>query len=58
MRGDGLDAEQFPPSICKVPFTWIYYGTEYKMNFYAGFVGVMVEDESIRPAKNYFIGYQ
>ena len=58
-RGDiGLDTDQFPPSVCSVPFTWIYYGTEYKMNFYAGFIGIQAIDESLRPAKNYFIGYQ
>ena len=58
-RGDiGLDTSHFPPSVCSVPFTWLYYGEKYEMNFYAGFVGIKEEDGSIRACKNYFIGYK
>ena len=29
----------FPPGIVDTPFIWEYYGTEFKMHFYAGFMG-------------------
>lgn len=38
-----LDPVDFGPGLCETPFTWQYFGTEYKMLLRGGLVGVVMD---------------
>ncbi len=48
---------KFPSGLSKADVFWNYHGTEYKMEFYAGFVGVKQNRETLalRPEINWVI---
>ena len=45
------ELKKFPSGISKAPFTWNYFGVDYKMEFNAGFVGCTQDEKtlSLRP---------
>lgn len=40
----GVTTDQFPSGLVHVPFNWLYFGTHFKMEFVAGFLGVSQAD--------------
>lgn len=47
----GISTNMLPTSLSKVPFIWDYYGTDYEMEFIAGFTSFTQEENSfaVRP---------
>ena len=44
---DKVTTEDFPSSMAKADFYWIYQGLEFQMEFLAGFVGVKQDKETL-----------
>lgn len=43
--------DEYPPGLSTAPFTWVYYTTEYNMEFIGGFVGAHQDSElRVRPS--------
>jgi hypothetical protein len=49
--GGGPNTDDFPSGMSQVPFKWIYFGEEFKMQFLGGFVGASQEESgALRPS--------
>lgn len=46
----GIEPTSFPLGMSTAPFTWKYLGTDFPMDFVAGFVATAVDGDSVRPA--------
>ena len=46
----GVAPRSFPAGMSIAPFTWKYLGTDYPMDFAAGFVAVALDGDNVRPA--------
>ena len=42
-----ITANSFPKGFVSTPFKWLYFGEEFEMSFYAGFLGVGQDKESL-----------
>lgn len=52
----GLTTASFEYHMSQVPFTWNYHGTDIKMLFVGGLIGVMKgDDNELRPTFGYSI---
>ena len=43
----GFPSSELPPGVASVPFNWEYLGENFKMLFYAGFMGVSQDPDSL-----------
>ncbi|MBI2030427.1 DUF4419 domain-containing protein [Candidatus Kaiserbacteria bacterium] len=52
-EGDGIDSGSEPSHVSRVPFTWHYFGTEIKMHFIGGILGVDTVEGALTPSLSY-----
>ena len=43
----GMTSDNFPSGLASTPFVWTYYGTNYAMHFYAGFMAVSQDPKTL-----------
>ena len=43
----GMTSDNFSPGLCSTPFKWDYFGTEYPMIFYSGFMAVSQDPSTL-----------
>jgi len=51
----GLTTSSLPIGMARVPFKWLYYTTEYKMELAAGFAGFQMENGVVKPQISWFV---
>jgi len=54
----GVPQKAVPVGVSQTPFIWNYYGKEYAMNFYGGFMGAKFEDGYVSPVLGWAVGEQ
>jgi len=54
----GVPQKAVPVGVSKTPFIWEYYGKEYPMHFYGGFMGAKFEDGYVSPVLGWAVGEQ
>merc|ERR1719373_1555569 len=59
--GPGMDEADIPNGISQTPFTWVYHGQNFDMEFHSGFIGAeLAEDEElgdyVKPVQFWAVG--
>lgn len=53
-----ISYDEFPPSVGRTPFKWLYLGTSVNMSFCGGVVGIGRLDGAVTPAMGWAIAYE
>ena len=44
---DNMTSDKFSPGLCSTLFKWDYYGTEYPLIFYSGFMAISQDPSTL-----------